>query len=55
MSDIDIVVGMPSSFDLYYDLKEYLESAFDKFVDLELQKSFRSLIREKIKSEIVYV
>ena len=54
-SDIDIVVDMPSSFDLYYDLKEYLESAFERSVDLGLKKSIRGMVREKIESETIYV
>lgn len=54
-SDIDILVDMPSNFDLYYDLKEFLESAFNKSIDLGLEKNIRSLIKEKIDKEIIYV
>jgi len=54
-SDIDIVVDMPSNFDLYYDLKEFLEKSFSKSVDLGLKKSMRHLIQEKIDKEIIYV
>jgi len=54
-SDIDIVVDMPSGFDLYYDLKEFLEKAFDREVDLGLEGSMRSFIKSKIESEVIYV
>jgi len=53
-SDIDILVDMPSSFDLYYDLKEFLEISFNKSVDLGLKRSMRTLIKEKIDKEIIY-
>jgi len=52
---IDIIVEMPSSFDRYYDLKEFLEKAFNKEVDLGLSASMRSFIKSKIKNEIIYV
>jgi len=54
-SDIDILVDMPSNFDLYYDLKEFLESAFGKPVDLGLQHNIRSLIKKQIANEVIYV
>jgi len=54
-SDIDIIVDMPSSFDKYYDLKEFLESKLNKKIDLGLEKSIRKLIKAKIKKEIIYV
>lgn len=54
-SDIDIIVDMPSSFDKYYALKEFLESLFHKKVDLGLEKSIRQLVKYKIADEIVYV
>ena len=54
-SDIDIIVDMPSTFDGYYNLKEYLESAFGKKVDLGLEKNIRAFIKEKIENEIIYV
>ncbi|MHC4874456.1 MAG: nucleotidyltransferase family protein [Planctomycetota bacterium] len=53
-SDIDILVEMPSSFDGYYDLKEYLESNLNHKVDLGTQHSIRDLIKKKIQSEIIY-
>jgi hypothetical protein len=54
-SDIDIVVDMPTNFDIYYDLKEYLEKNLQKKVDLGIEKTMRKLIKEKIKDEIIYV
>jgi predicted nucleotidyltransferase len=54
-SDIDIVVDMPSSFDAYYDLKYFLEDAFNKRVDLGLKNSLRKLIESEIEKEIIYV
>ncbi|MCK5529483.1 MAG: nucleotidyltransferase domain-containing protein [Kiritimatiellae bacterium] len=54
-SDIDIIVSMPSDFDLYYDLKNYLETAFNKSVDLGLEKNLRELVRRHIKNEVLYV
>lgn len=54
-SDIDLLVSMPSNFDLYYDLKEYLESAFQTSVDLGLEKTIRPLVRSHIEKEILYV
>lgn len=54
-SDIDLVVTMPSKFDLYYDLKEFLEFNLEKTIDLGLEKSMRPFIRESIKKDIIYV
>ncbi|GGD35065.1 hypothetical protein GCM10012288_06310 [Malaciobacter pacificus] len=54
-SDIDILVKMPSSFDNYYDFKEYLEEKLQKKIDLGLEKSIRSFIAEDIKKDIIYV
>ncbi len=54
-SDIDIIVSMPSSFDSYFDLKEYLEENLHCTVDLGLESSMRELIKQKIKNEIIYV
>jgi len=54
-SDIDILVDMPSSFDLYYDLKELLEEALNKSIDLGLEKSMRAFILDSIQEEIIYV
>lgn len=54
-SDIDILVDMPSSFDLYYDLKEFLEKSFNKPIDLGMEKSMRRLIKDNIDKDIIYV
>ena len=54
-SDIDILVSMPSDFDLYYNLKEYLESGLQKRVDLGLEKNIRELVRRHIQNEVLYV
>ena len=54
-SDIDLIVDMPSSFDRYYDLKEFLEKAFGKEVDLGVAKSMRSFIKSRIENEVIYV
>lgn len=54
-SDIDILVDMPSDFDNYYDLKEYLEENFNKSVDLGLEKNIREIVRNSINKDIVYV
>ena len=54
-SDIDIIVQMPSKFDSYYNLKEYLEEKFQKKVDLGLKKSLRTLVAKEIERDIVYV
>lgn len=53
-SDIDLVVDMPPSFDAYYDLKEFLEEAFKKPIDLGLKNSVRKFIYNKIEKEIIY-
>ena len=54
-SDIDIVVDMPSSFDNYYELKEMMEASLGKKIDLGFMNSMRSLIKDKIAKEIIYV
>lgn len=54
-SDIDILVDMPSSFDAYYDLKEFLESNLNKKVDLGLIGTVRGHLKEKILNEVEYV
>lgn len=54
-SDVDLVVDMPPSFDGYYDLKEFLESGMQTRVDLGLEKNLRSLVRERIIDEVIYV
>ena len=54
-SDIDIIVTMPSDFDLFFELKETLENEFHKKVDLGLEKNIRMLLKSSIKNEVVYV
>lgn len=54
-SDIDIIVDMPSSFDTFFDLKDFLESNLKKKIDLGLEKSMRPFIKNSIKDDIIYV
>ena len=54
-SDIDIIVSMPSDFDNYYDLKEFLEKQLNLEIDLALEKNIRNLIRRKVQDEVIYV
>jgi len=54
-SDIDLIVEMPSSFDVYYDLKEFLEMSLKKPIDLGIGGSIRKLIRSEIEDEVIYV
>ncbi|HIC44683.1 MAG TPA: hypothetical protein EYO73_10530 [Sulfurimonas sp.] len=54
-SDIDILVDMPSSFDNFYGLKEYLENNLEKTIDLGLEKKLRNLIKQSVKNEVIYV
>lgn len=54
-SDIDIIVDMPSSFDSFFDLKDFLELHLKKNIDLGLEKSMRPFIKNSIKSDIIYV
>lgn len=53
-SDIDILVSMPSDFDLYYDLKTYLEEKLNSRVDLGLEKNLRELVKRNITNEVLY-
>lgn len=55
LSDIDIIVSMPSNFDNYYGLKEFLESNLNHKIDLVLAKNMRELLKEKIRQEVIYV
>ena len=54
-SDIDILVDMPSSFDNYYELKEFLEKELKRKIDLGLEDSLRTFIKNSIAKEIIYV
>ncbi|MDP2893820.1 MAG: nucleotidyltransferase domain-containing protein [Sulfurimonas sp.] len=53
-SDIDIVVDMPSNFDAFFDLKDFLEKELRKNIDLGLEKSMRPFIKNAIKNDILY-
>lgn len=53
-SDIDIVVDMPSDFDAFFDLKDFLEKELRKSIDLGLEKSMRPFIKNAIKDDILY-
>ncbi len=54
-SDIDLLVEMPSSFDTYYDFKEFLEEKLNKKIDLGYEKSLRPFIKKSIIEDIIYV
>jgi len=54
-SDIDILVDMTPSFDNFFDLKYFLEDAFQTKVDLGKEKNLRLLVKEQIKNELIYV
>lgn len=54
-SDIDIIVDMPSSFDAFFDLKDFLELHLKKHIDLGLEQSMRPFIKNSIKDDIIYV
>jgi predicted nucleotidyltransferase len=54
-SDIDLLVDMPSSFDNFFDLKEFLEKSFNRKIDLGRENKIRLLIKEQIQNEIIYV
>lgn len=54
-SDIDILVSMPSDFDLFFDFKETLENQFHKKVDIGIEGNVRKLVREQIEEQVIYV
>ena len=54
-SDIDIIVNMPSSFHAFFHLKSFLESHFNREVDLGLEKNLRSFIKKKMKNESIEI
>jgi len=54
-SDIDIVVDMPSNFDLYYDFKYFLEDNLHLKIDLGLLKTVRKQLKTDILKEVIYV
>lgn len=54
-SDIDVIVDMPSSFKNYYELKNSLETHFNKKVDLGMSNTIRTFIKKRIQEDIIYV
>jgi len=55
-SDIDLaIVTTTKSFSNRYKLKNYLEEALGKSVDLGYLDSLRTYIRKEIQKEIIYV
>jgi predicted nucleotidyltransferase len=55
-SDIDLaIVTTTKSFSNRYKLKNYLEEALDKSVDLGYLDSLRTYIKKEIQKEIIYV
>ena len=54
-SDIDIIVDMPSDFNLYYDFKEFLEDSFNLNIDLGLIKTIRKQLNINIQKDVIYV
>ncbi|MFH1832421.1 MAG: nucleotidyltransferase family protein [bacterium] len=55
-SDIDLLIDMKEhDFDKRYDLKEFLEEAFGRTVDVGYFDSVRKFIMRQILKEIVYV
>lgn len=54
-SDIDIIVDMPSNFDKFFELKQYLEEKLKSPVDLAIKKSLRHYIKKEIQKDAIYV
>jgi predicted nucleotidyltransferase len=56
-SDLDFLVEFKTSptFDNYMDLKFYLEELFNKPVDLVIKQDLKTIIKEKVMKEAVYV
>jgi hypothetical protein len=56
VSDLDFVVEFENkSFDVYMDLKAYLEELFGRKVDLVLRDAIKPRLRERILAETVDV
>lgn len=54
-SDLDFVVELNlKSFDIYVELKEFLENLFGRKIDLVLADSIKPRLRKAILSEVVY-
>jgi predicted nucleotidyltransferase len=56
-SDMDVLVtfNRKATFDLFMDLKFYLEDLLETPVDLVTDKALRPQVRQAIKQEIIYV
>jgi len=56
-SDLDFLVEFvgASTFDGYMNLNFFLEDLFNKSVDLVTQKSIKSIIRDQVLREAIYV
>ena len=56
-SDVDILVefDVPVTFDLYMDVKFYLEDRLGTRVDLVSRRSLKPLIRARVEKEGIYV
>lgn len=56
-SDVDLLVDLepPLTFDLYMDVKFYLEDHLGTKVDLVTRTGLRSQIRENVEREAIYV
>jgi len=54
-SDIDFVVELEKkTFDIYMDVKFFLEDLFDRKVDLVLTDTIKPRLRPYIENEVVY-
>jgi predicted nucleotidyltransferase len=56
-SDLDFLVEFEAeiTFDLYMDLKFFLEDLFDKKVDLVIKNDLKPQIRENVITQAIYV
>lgn|SRR5574341_567335 len=54
-SDIDILVTLAEpSYDMYCDIRFYLEDLFGKPVDLVLESGLKPYVRPAVMSEVIY-
>lgn len=55
-SDIDFYVEMPASYDKLFRLKEYLEEAFQRRVDIIRKRpTIRKRLLEEVEKDVIYV
>ena len=54
-SDVDLIVDMPSSYRHFFELQRFLETELKRRVDLGLEHSLRSFIKNRIRQDAVYV